>query len=429
MEKTVEYWRASILHLPSTVAGRVVQHPAHLPALPLLLLLTLLVPRAAGAQALPSGPVSAFDGRLAVGAEVIATIGDRDSSAFFNYTDYEHNVLRMLRVALSASWRPAERLALVAEVRSEDFDGVRPYAAFVRVRPWRARAFDIQAGRIPPVFGSFGRRPYGIDSPAIGYPLAHQYLTALRPDAIPATVDDLLRMRARGWRLSYPVGARAPSPGLPIVSAFRWDTGVQARWREGVFEVAGAITTGTLSDPQVSDNNGGRGLSARASVFPVPGLVLGASAARGAWLDRRVRELLPAGAPTHTQTAFGADAEYSRDYWLVRAELVWSRWRLPFAAMAADADLDALAGWVEGRYRLTPRVFVAGRLDGLTFSTLPAGLGPAVTWDAPVARAEAGLGYYVQRNLVVRAGVQHNDREGGRILRRTYFTGQIAYWF
>ena len=36
---------------------------------------------------------------------------------------------------------------------------------------------------------------------------------------------------------------------------------------------------------------------------------------------------------------------------------------------------------------------------------------------------------YVQRNLVLRAGVQGNWRETGRDRQRTYFAGQLAYWF
>src|SRR3954471_19433486 len=143
----------------------------------------------ASAQSLPYGPVTALDGKLAVGAQVEATFGEKDNSAFFNYTDYEHNTLRMFRVALSAAWRPASRVALVGEVRSEDLSQVRPYAAYIRVRPFSGHAFDIQIGQIPPSFGAFGRHGYQIgDNPLIGYPLAYQYLTSLRPDAIPATI-------------------------------------------------------------------------------------------------------------------------------------------------------------------------------------------------------------------------------------------------
>jgi hypothetical protein len=392
-------------------------------------LLVVLLPCAATAQILPDAPVSALDGRLAVGAEVVATISDHDGSAFFNYTDYEHNALRMVRLALSGAWRPLDRVALVGEVRSENFSQVRPYAAYIRIRPIRSQPLDIQAGRIPPAFGSFGRRAYSTDNPVIGYPLAYQYLTSLRPDSIPATVDDLLRMRARGWRTNYPVGSQEPGPGIPLVSAFRWDTGVQAHWRREWFEVTGAVTAGTLADPRVADNNDGRQFSGRVALHPATGLVVGGSAARGDWLDRGVMDLLPADTPACAQTAWGVDAEYSRSYWIVRGEVVRSRWRLPFAALATTADLDALGAWVEGRYRLTPRVFVAARVDRLGFSTIVDASGARVTWDAPVTRLEANVGYYLQRNLVARIAVQHNDRDGGRIETRTYFAGQLAYWF
>src|SRR5438445_5776950 len=44
--------------------------------------------------------------------------------------------------------------------------------------------FDVQIGRIPPTFGAFARRTYANDNPLIGYPLAYQYLTSLRADAL-----------------------------------------------------------------------------------------------------------------------------------------------------------------------------------------------------------------------------------------------------
>src|SRR5256886_9040457 len=57
--------------------------------------------------------------------------------------------------------------------------------------------FDIQAGRVPPTFGAFARRAYVSDNFLIGYPLAYQYLTSLRPDAVPANADELLRSEER----------------------------------------------------------------------------------------------------------------------------------------------------------------------------------------------------------------------------------------
>jgi hypothetical protein len=387
------------------------------------------------AQGLPEGPITAARGTVTVGGEATVTVGSRDDIAFFNYTDYEHNALRMLRVSLSGMWRPAARLAFLTELRSEDAQRVIPYALYVRVRPFRDRPFDIQAGRIPPVFGAFARRSYGAGNPLIGYPLAYQYLTSLRPDAVPSTADDLLAMRARGWRVSYPVGVAEPGPGVPLISAYRWDTGVQARATAGRVEGAIAVTTGTLSNPRVDDDNGGRQMSARIAWKPVVGLVLGASAARGQFLTTTLEHGVAALTTQHghAQRALGFDAEYSRGYWIVRGEVIDSRWTLPeLAAPRLGGSLGARAAFVETRYRVTPRFFTAARADLLRFSHISGQRlfgGFPTPWDAPVTRLEAGGGMYLQRNLTLRAVVQHNWRDAGRVRQRTFVSGQLSYWF
>jgi hypothetical protein len=403
--------------------------------LTVLLLLAYGPAAAARAQGLPEGPFSLARGTVTVGGEATLTVGSRDESAFFNYTDYEHNALRMLRLSLSGMWRPVTRLAVLTELRSEDAQRVIPYALYVRVRPWQDRPIDIQAGRIPPVFGAFARRSYGADNPLIGYPLAYQYLTSIRPDAVPSTADDLLAMRGRGWRVSYPVGATDEGPGVAMITAYRWDTGVQARVTGARVEGAIAVTVGTLSNPRVDDDNRGRQLSARVAWKPIVGLVLGGSAAGGLFLTTALEDSV-AGLTTtsrHPQRALGFDAEYSRDYWIVRGEVIDSRWTLPeLAAPVIGGPLAARAAFVETRYRVTPRFFAAARADRLTFSSIRGQRffnGAPTPWDAPVTRVEAGGGVYLQRNLTVRAVVQHNWRDGGRVRNRTYVSAQLAYWF
>ncbi len=402
--------------------------PAHARRLLLVLLSWAAMAVRAGAQPLPEGPIRALDGRVAVSGEIIATLGSPDEEAWFNYTDYEHNALRMMRLGLSASWRPSDWLAFVGEVRSEDFEHPSAYAAYVRVRPWRSRAFDIQAGRIPPTFGAFGRHAYGTDNPVIGYPLAYQYLTSLRTDAVPATSDDLLAMQARGWKSSFPVGSQTPGPGVPLVTAFQWDTGVQVRWKQGPIELTSAVTNGTLSNPKLRDDNGGKQIAARVAFTPAVGWILGVSGARGAWLAREIPQ--PNGAPL--QRALGADLEYSRDHWIVRSEVVWSRWSFPAPLAPSNVGtVGALGTWAEGRYRITPRVYLAGRADRLAFTRLRGSVPQtrAQPWDAPVTRVEAGFGVYLQRNFVLRAMAQGNWRPAGRVHERTFLSAQFAYWF
>src|SRR5215212_4340481 len=114
--------------------------------------------RLAAVMLLVIAPAAAADAQITMSGEATATFGSRDETAFFNYTDYEHNALRMVRVSLAGMWKPTARLAFLTELRSEDIERVVPYALYVRVRPLAGRAIFVQAGRIPPVFGAFARR-------------------------------------------------------------------------------------------------------------------------------------------------------------------------------------------------------------------------------------------------------------------------------
>jgi hypothetical protein len=379
----------------------------------------------AAGQVLPSEPVVLGDGVATVSGEVSGTIGPKDPG-FFNYTDYEDSVLRLLRLDVTGSVRAGGHLTFLGELRSQNVHRPEAYALYARVRPWRDRRVEFQAGRIPPVFGAFARRTYASDNPLIGYPLAYQYLTSLRPDALPASADELLQMRGRGWLASYSIGDRSPAPGVPLVSAFRWDTGVQASAATDAVEGAIAVTVGTLANPVLPDDNTGRQVAGRAAVRPRPGLVLGVSAARGAFVSTDAARLATgASAPGHfDQTAWGADMEYARGYYLVRAEAVYSRWSLP----TIGDPLRAFAAWVEGRYKIAPGVYAAGRVDHLGFSEI-SGLRRTATWDAPVTRVEAGVGYELRRNLLLKAAAQFTRRDGGRTRRANAVAAQAVWWF
>src|SRR5262249_2724859 len=95
------------------------------------------------AQMLPAGPIELGRGTVTIAGDVPATFGAKDQTAFFNFTDYENNALRMFRVSFSGMWRPTEQFAFVTEIRSEDLQRLIPYALYARVRPWKGRAFDV----------------------------------------------------------------------------------------------------------------------------------------------------------------------------------------------------------------------------------------------------------------------------------------------
>jgi len=375
-----------------------------------------------GGGAFAAEPMSLGGLRLTLGGEVSGSLSPRDRG-FFNDTGYERNPLHLLRLRLTAELRAGERLAGLAEVRSEDLAAPRVYALYVRVRPWSRRSFDLQAGLVPPVFGAHLRRSYGPDNLLIGEPLAYQYLSTLRADALPATPDELLGQRGAGWRTNY--GSAPAAPGLPLVSGVRWDAGLQARWHGERVEAAAALTQGTLSQPRVREDNGGKQVSGRVAWRPLTGFVLGVSGARGDYASDRSATSAVVPASCCRQQAWGADAEYSAGHGLLRAEAVWSAW----GVAAWRAPLRARGMSIEGRYKLMPGLYVAARACRLGFSRLTGAAG-TMPWDAPATRLEAGLGYSLRRNLVLKAVFQHNARDGGRRRPRNDLgAGQVLWWF
>jgi hypothetical protein len=375
-------------------------------------------------------PYSFARGRVTFGGEVAGMLAPEDDEAFFNYTDYERDALRMARLRLFTQWRVARPLSLVAEVRTENADALEVSALYARWRPIDAYEIDIQIGRIPPVIGAFARRAYGRDNLVIGLPLAYQYLTSLRPDALPATVDDLLRMRGRGWRPSYPIGSQTVETGVPLVSATRWDTGVEARWRTGWVEVAGAFTRGAPAVPVVEETNDGHQWSGRAAVHLPAGVTVGVSGARGEWIEDEALALLPENRRDESaQSLIGVDFEAGLGHWLVRAESIWSSFQVPILFAPSATPLRTWSGFFEGRYRWHPRWQAAGRVEHLTFATLPGPAGLPTSWDAPVTRLEAILGFRATRAIELRGGWQHNWRDGGRIHERGSPAAQVLFWF
>jgi hypothetical protein len=391
-----------------------------------LLFAALLTAHPAGAAEI----WSRGDARFLVGGEVTGTLGPHDLG-FFNYSDYGHSVIRQFRFGLSTELRASDRLAVLADVQSENLERPHVYALYLRVRPFTGRRFDLQAGRVPPVFGRFARSGYGGDNPLIGYPLAYQYLTTVRPDAIPNGAAGLLAVKGSGWLVGWNGDYESYAAGLPIVAARRWDTGVQGTIASDRLRLSAAVTQGTLGNPRLRDDNDGKQVQARLHWRINPDLAVGVSGARGAYLASEVHETLPEAirARTFRQRAAGIDVEYGRGHWLWRAEGVWNAWDA--AAQRAplyDEDLTARAVSLEGRYRLWPGVHVAARVDRLDFGDITGPVGPA-SWEAPVWRLETGAGYQVTRSLALKAVYQRNRRDGGFVHGNDLFAAQASWWF
>ena len=379
------------------------------------------LPAVAQEEAAPPPPIS-------LGFDLRAGYAPPDDG-YFNITDYQHDALRLFRLSLSVEARAGRKVALLVQGVSENMDA-RIRALYLRVTPFENRSFDLQAGLIPPVFGSYPRRAYGEDSPLIGIPVTYQYLTTMRADAAPDGADDLLAVRGRGWYVPYPSGSFPSGPGLPLASSNRWDTGVEMRVGRAPVEAAVAVTRGTLCDPLVRDNNDSLQLAGRVAFQASPAFTLGLSGARGAYLAESVIQTLPASLQhPYAQTAAGFDVEHVRGHLLLRAEWVATWWEMPPVGTPAIVDpLRAVGGYVEGRYRVAAGWTLGARVDRLTFSTLQGSV-RTDTWDANVTRVEGGVSWSPRRHVLLRAVYQYNWRDTARFSKEGFLAGQLGLWF
>jgi hypothetical protein len=401
-------------------------------ALPIVLVLGLCA--RLEAQGWPEQTATLFDGRVTLGGEATATVAPEDNG-HFTYTDYERSSLQLVRLGIAAAIRPIDRLTFVVDLRAEgdtsggDWSAI-PVALYVRVRPWRDRPFDIQAGRIPPVFGVAGRHIYASDNVLIGTPLAWQHLTVLRADAVPANADELIYARSYGWQPGYSVGNDGYARGVPLATAFRYDTGVEGRIGDdaSLVSVAVALTNGTLSAPGLRSSNGGPQVSTRVALHPSAAWVIGASYADGQFVADTVRDGLPASqSGGRTRSARSARDAVFVGHMLVRAELVprdgRCRARPPPSTIPSGppdlrrGTLQDRAGRDGGPSRRSPGF---NNQTG-TYLTLP--------WDAPVSRVEGGVSWAATRHVILRGSIQYNSRTRGPIRSKTLPAAQVTLWF
>lgn len=370
--------------------------------------------------------------RVAVGGDIGVFIAPPDPRTYFNYTSYDEDALRTARLQLYGEWHLQSTLSIVGEVRTENTQGITAAALYLRWRPAAVRDLQIQIGRIPPVVGVFARHAYGRDNIVLGLPLAYQYLTSLRPDALPASVSDLLAMRGRGWQPAYPIGSASVRTGLPLVASSTWDTGAEANWSRAWLDLSGAVTLGSPAAPVVLDTNRDLMWSGRAAAKLPAGVTIGLSAARAGWIDDDVLKLTPGFRSTpHAQTLVGADAELGVGHWLVRAEWLRSGFDMPFVDDPTPTPrLTAQSAFVETRLRVHPRVQIGLRVDRLMFGdVIDPSTGEPTSWDANVDRIEGTVGLRLSRSLEVRAGWQENWRRAAHTQTRGIPMAGLLYWF
>jgi hypothetical protein len=316
-------------------------------------------------------------------------------------------------VVLNPRWSMFNQILIDPSSRMGVESFLRSYVRFNAVRKEKTD-LSFQAGVVPTPFGAYSPRAYSDRNPLISDPLMYHYFSSLRSNQLPANNADLLAHRGQGQSDDFTGfaggGSTTKFNGLPMIYDPCWDVGLQAMGSVGRLEYVFAVSQGTLSVPRFKggDNNHGKHLSGRLAFVPRPGMVLGASYAKGPYLDSTLQSFVRTGLDIESfdQEIYGFDVEYGIRHLVVYAEYANNRWGSPNITDGQGhlEPLNSAGGYVEARYTLLPGLYAAVRYDRLTFGDIDdgTGRGVSVAWDYGVRTWEYGVGYYLTDRIIAK---------------------------
>jgi hypothetical protein len=280
-----------------------------------------------------------------------------------------------------------EHAAAYVTIRAAENQSIGVDYAAVRLTDLTPLHLNIQAGRFDLPFGNLGERRYPRRNSLYSLPLLYEYQTAL-PDHL--TSDMQIRT------------ARGKGGGMPVLDGGVYDLGAMIFGSWGPLDYAVAVSSGTVSSTTYGgqNNNSEVGTVFRLALTPFTGLILGAAFAQGPFMDE------PADAPTpgvdvnqYRQRTAEIDLEYSVGHAVFYGEAVMNRWPTPLSS--GSQNLDVFGYYVEGKYTLMPRLYVAVRANELLFNRVMLD-GQVQPWDRDVAEFEAGLGFFLDRDILLK---------------------------
>ena len=191
-----------------------------------------------------------------------------------------------------------------------------------------------------------------------------------------------------------------------------YHTGVMVFGSAGIVDYAAALTTGTVSTTSYSTHNytSDLGKVVRIAVTPFTGLTIGGAYDWGAYLQSAYPLPGNEDESAYKERAAEADLEFSRGHAVFFAEAVTSTFTVPVTT--GDQDLRVMGYYAEGKYTLMPRLYAALRVSGLHFGNAVLGT-VAGPWDYDIVEWEGGLGFFIDRDVLLKAVRRETRTRGG----------------
>ncbi|MBX7151290.1 hypothetical protein K1X84_06585 [bacterium] len=390
----------------------------------LLAILMLTIPSAFAQEEEDMG--SGQDNSVGIGGVVDLSYSEGDKPGINNNTLGDNN-FNKVRALTNFQFQHRDKLRADIEVLYDDAsqDKIRLQGAFVTIFNLPNEKINLMIGKIPNLFGNFSKREFSDVNPLIGQPLMRQYRTTLDWERTWDNREQLiLKKRRSEFKGQLPLNVLRGA--TPTVYDARWDFGIELFGNASIFDYQLGVTDGSISNPEAGPENDGKQFLGRLGINPVTGLNIGFSAAMNPYLSKPKtledkQRLLEAGkgAGEYKQRAFGADLEASYKYFVVFGEFVYSKWD----AEVTEGELTNRSFYIDAKYKMHPRFYIAGRYDRMDFSKIenPA-TGRKETWDYNVQRVEGGFGFRITTDATVKVVGQLTKFEKGSGIKMIQLT-------
>lgn len=275
----------------------------------------------------------------------------------------------------------------------------------LRYTPFDDARLNIQAGKFATAFGAWVGRHDSWNNPFINAPLPYENIVIIADQTPPPSLAAFLARRAKPdqkrswmpmiWGPSYATGASV----FGVAHGFAYALEVKNAGLSSRPSSWDATTVG-FENPTVTG---------RLGVKPNATWDVGASASYGPYYAPTAQTFLPRGTSLgdFNQLTVGPDVTFAWRHWQVWGEAFASRFEVPMVG-----NVETVAYFLESKYKLTPRLFVAARWNQQMFDKILAPNGQWERWDRDIWRAEAALGYRFDRHLQGKIQYGHSLQNG-----------------
>jgi hypothetical protein len=279
----------------------------------------------------------------------------------------------------------------------------------VRFTPFQSGALSFQFGKFATVVGSWARRHSSWDNPFINAPLVYEELTGVW-DSEPAPNAAVLLF----W--SHVRSGTAPSPDekyvrLPVVWGPSYATGFSVSGTLGHLDYAAEVKNAGLSSRPAVWNDDDRtwdhpAVNGRIGFRPSPTWNFGLSLGDSPYLRSDAAATIPSplGRGDFRQRVVAQDASFAWHHVQIWTEAFEARYTNPRVGNAS-----VVGYYVEMKYKLTPRWFVAARWNEQRYGQITDLAGARTKWDRDTNRVDLGTGFRITAHaqLKLEYSLQH----------------------